>query len=77
MNDLKMLDGQDEQYVGLSENLNGAGWPHADACGARLGFQDLIRHLLVVEPCERLSAAKVLEHPWATSPHEGRTKSEI
>ncbi|CAK9103326.1 unnamed protein product [Durusdinium trenchii] len=29
--------------------------------------KDLIRHLLVVEPCERLSAAKVLEHPWVTA----------
>eukprot|EP00435_Cladocopium_sp_Y103_P049800 s587_g15.t1 len=28
--------------------------------------KDLIRQLLVVEPLERLSAAKVLEHPWVT-----------
>lgn len=28
--------------------------------------KDLIRQLLVVEPLDRLSAAKVLEHPWVT-----------
>lgn len=29
--------------------------------------KDLIRQLLVVDPLQRLSAAKVLEHPWVTT----------
>lgn len=31
-----------------------------------LWMKDLIRQLLVVDPLQRLSAAKVLEHPWAS-----------